>query len=124
MTHCPRCGIGLPETRQPIGCCGPVWASCQHCSWPLNRDGMIDRLRECRDEVTTVLTSGHSGAGARTLTGSAAQAVLDGLLGDPGGSVPVCESAGLVAFRRAGTVDFFLFLRDAEQSALDALIGR
>jgi hypothetical protein len=124
MTACPQCGSCLPEAQQVIGCCAPVWAMCRDCAWPLNRGAMIERLLVGRAEIKTVVMVEREGAVLRTLTGREAHAAVDGLAGDADAAVPVCETAGLVAFRRAGRIEFFLFEGENVQSALSAIAGR
>ena len=124
MTACPDCGSSLPEARVNQGCYAPVWAVCPNCGWPLKRGALLERLWLCRAEVRTVVMLEKDGADVRTLNGAEALAAVDGLGGDADDVVPVCESAGMVAFRRADVVEFFLFEGESVQNALSAMAGR
>ena len=124
MTACPDCGSSLPEARVDQGGYAPVWAVCRECAWPLKRDAMLERLWVCRADVRTVVMLDNDGAGVRTFNGAEALAAVDGLAGDADDVIPVCESAGMVAFRRAGVVEFFLFEGESVQNALSAMAGR
>ena len=84
----------------------------------------MERLLASRAEVTSVVTLGREGAEVRTLTGSAVDAAVDALAGEVNSLVPICEAAGMVAFRRADRIDFFLFEGESVQSALSAMAGR
>lgn len=97
---------------------------CRHCAWPLNREAMIGRLLAERAEVKAVLLVERDGAGTRKLTGGAAQAAVDALARQTDAVIPVCEAAGMVAFRRAAVIEFFLFEDASAQSALAAMAGR
>lgn len=123
MTGCPQCGSSLPEGRGPKGMHAPVWAVCRNCAWPLNRDKLLGRLIAGRAEVTTVLVVGPGSAGARMLAGGEARAAVDRLAGEADAVVPVCEAAGMVAFRRGDVIEFFLFEGGNVQSALSAMAG-
>ncbi|HEY3443950.1 MAG TPA: hypothetical protein VGK29_24570 [Paludibaculum sp.] len=85
---------------------------------------MIERLLAYRAEVTTVVTFGGDGSGMRALTGVAAHNAVEKLADEADAVVPVCEAAGMVAFRRSGLIEFFLFEGESVQGALSAMAGK
>jgi hypothetical protein len=123
MTACPDCGSSTAEARDYQTCPAPVWAQCRDCGWPLKRAAMLERLRLCRAEVRTVVIVENDDAGVRTMAGAEALDAVDELVSGADAAIPVCEAAGLVAFRRASAVEFFLFEGESVHNALSAMAG-
>ena len=123
MTACPDCGSSTAEAPVRQACPAPVWAQCRRCGWPLKRAAMLERLRLCRAEVRTVMIVENDDTGVRTVAGAEALAAVDELACGGDAVVPVCEAAGLVAFRRAGAVELFLFEGESVHNALAAMSG-
>ncbi len=124
MTACPQCGSSLPEARGSKGLYAPIWGVCRNCAWPLSREAMLQRLMANKADVAAVLVVGRAADGTRMLVGSEAQSAVDELTAETAALVPVCEAAGMVAFRRAEVIEFFLFEGASVQSAFSAMAGR
>jgi hypothetical protein len=84
---------------------------------------MLRRLMANKAEVTAVVVVGQTEGGTRTLVGSEALDAVDELTAETKAVVPVCEAAGMVAFRRADAVEFFLFEGESVENAISAMAG-